>query len=371
MEALTNLDLIAWASVDAGQDFVAEAGTRPAGRVREREATLSYVFRGQRIELGRLTVAGDTYRIREVFIESLARDLPLLASLVVLVSSFLFILADRSIARRIVAAADHFSRFDVKVVRELPRPGNGRRADEIDALLEEYGRLERRFRESYAEVESARSRAEASEAALQASLREKDVLIGELFHRTRNSLQVTLGLIRIEMRDASDPALLAVLSGLETRIQAMALVHRGLQERKDLARIRLDEYVREFAPLALRGDAEARPDAAPDSAPGLELELEEVECSLDVATPFGLALGELLSGFAPGFPCRIRLGKDGEGGIALELRGRADGAARNGLELATTLIEDQLHGTLETETGAEGGRLVRALVPNRKPSRPR
>lgn len=370
VEALTNLDLIAWASVDTGQGPVAEAGTRLAERVREREATLAYDFQGRRIELGRLTVAGDAHRIRQVFIESLARDLPLLASLVVLVSSFLFILVDRGVARRIVAAANHFARFDVRVERELPPPGSGHRADEIDALLEEYGRLERRFRESYAEVESARSRAEASEAALQASLREKDVLIGELFHRTRNSLQVTLGLLRIEMRETSDPAALAVLSGLETRIQSMALVHRGLQERKDLARIRLDEYVREFAPFAMRGGTGARPDRTTDPGSGLELELEEAECSLDVATPFGLALGELLSGLDPGSPCRIRLGNDGAGRIALEIEGRPGGVGTKRFELALTLIQDQLHGTLEAGSVAEGRLLVRATVPNRKPASP-
>ncbi|MBN1241763.1 MAG: hypothetical protein JXA15_03540 [Spirochaetales bacterium] len=370
VEALTNLDLIAWASIESGGELVAEAGARPSGRVRERGATLSHSFRGESMDLGRLTVAGDTHRIREVFIESLARDLPLLASLVILVSSFLFILADRSIARRIVAAANHFAQFDVRVAREVPRPRSGLRADEIDALLDEYGRLERRFRESYAEVESARSRAESSEAALQASLREKDVLIGELFHRTSNSLQVTLGLLRIEMRETSDPALLKVLAGLETRILAMALVHRGLQEHKDLARIRLDEYVREFAPFALRGGFGACQNPAPDSRPGLRLELEEVECSLDVATPFGLALGELLSDLEADSDCSIRLRSDGSGGIALEIEGVTGGGERNGFELATTLIQDQLHGKLETGTGADGRCFVRAAVPYRKPSSP-
>ncbi|HOX18761.1 MAG TPA: histidine kinase dimerization/phosphoacceptor domain -containing protein [Spirochaetales bacterium] len=368
VEALTNLDLIAWASVETLQKPFAEAGARLAGRVRERRASLYYEFRGQTLELGQLTVAGDTHRIREVFIESLARDLPFLASLVVLVSSFLFILADRSIARRIVAAANHFARFDVKVERELPPPRSGRRADEIDALLEEYGRLERRFRESYAGVESARSRAEASEAALQASLREKDVLIGELFHRTRNNLQITLGLLRIEMRETAEPAVLKVLSGLETRIQAMALVHRGLQERKDLARIRLDEYVREFAPFALRGPAGVRPD--PSTGPELGLELDAVECSLDVATPFGLALGELLSGLDPAAPCLIRLEGDGEGGFTLGIEGGPGGAERDRLELAGTLIRDQLHGTLETGTGADGRSFVRVAVPYRKLASP-
>ena len=89
-----------------------------------------------------------------------------------------------------------------------------------------------------------------------------------------------------------------------------------------------------------------------------------------MATPFGLALGELLSGLDPGSPCRIRLGNDGAGRIALEIEGRPGGVGTKRFELALTLIQDQLHGTLEAGSVAEGRLLVRATVPNRKPASP-
>ena len=67
-----------------------------------------------------------------------------------------------------------------------------------------------------------------AESALLASLAEKTALLKEVHHRVKNNLQVITSLLRLESGRSVVPATKAVLTEMQNRIRAMALLHESL-----------------------------------------------------------------------------------------------------------------------------------------------
>lgn len=85
------------------------------------------------------------------------------------------------------------------------------------------------------------------DAALTASLEEKDALMREIHHRVKNNLQIISSLLSMQQRALTDPASRVALGDTRQRISALALIYRTLYQSDDLryadARIFLTELV--------------------------------------------------------------------------------------------------------------------------------
>ena len=85
------------------------------------------------------------------------------------------------------------------------------------------------------------------DAALTASLAEKDALMREIHHRVKNNLQIISSLLSMQQRTLIDPASRAAIGDTRQRISALALIYRTLYQSHDLrhadARIFLTELV--------------------------------------------------------------------------------------------------------------------------------
>ena len=85
------------------------------------------------------------------------------------------------------------------------------------------------------------------DAALNASLAEKDALMREIHHRVKNNLQIISSLLSMQQRALSDPQAKAAVGDTRQRISALALIYRTLYQSDDLryadARIFLTELV--------------------------------------------------------------------------------------------------------------------------------
>jgi len=85
------------------------------------------------------------------------------------------------------------------------------------------------------------------DAALVASLEEKDALMREIHHRVKNNLQIISSLLSMQQRALVDPASKAAVGDTRQRISALALIYRTLYQSDDLryadARIFLTELV--------------------------------------------------------------------------------------------------------------------------------
>jgi PAS domain S-box-containing protein len=133
-----------------------------------------------------------------------------------------------------------------------------------------------------------------SRLALQASLREKTVLLNEVHHRVKNNLQVVSSLMRLEAGRSEDARTRHVLGDMQGRIRAMGLLHESLYRSGLFASVNLGAYLKDVAVQACRSQG--------SPAVRLQLDMGSLQVSLDQATPCGLLVNELISNaFKHGF----------------------------------------------------------------------
>lgn len=206
-----------------------------------------------------------------------------------------------------------------------------------------------------------------AEARLRKVLAEKEALILELFHRTRNSLQTVAGLLVLRESGQSDEASRQELHGVGTCIQAMALAQDQLYKQGDLSCVDLGAYLGELLPQVLE---------AHKGRIATRVEAERITAVIDVAMPLGIAVAQLASNSAEhGFPggsrglVTARLEACADGRVCLSLADDGIGPppgfdprrdASMGLELVYALVEGQLKG--EVDFGSSGGRGFRCTL---------
>jgi PAS domain S-box-containing protein len=122
---------------------------------------------------------------------------------------------------------------------------------------------------------------------LEASLREKDILLREIHHRVKNNLQIISSLLRMQS-EAADPVTRGVLQDSVHRVRSMGLIHERLYQSHTLARIEFGEYAQDLAGVLVRSYDVA-------NVVRLITKVEPVDIDIDTAIPLGLILNELVS----------------------------------------------------------------------------
>ncbi len=153
---------------------------------------------------------------------------------------------------------------------------------------------------------------------LKTTLKEREALIRELYHRTRNNMNVIIALLNMQAEDFTDERVIAMFAVAENRIRSMAMVHEKLIETGDLSRINLKVYIGDLMIHLMRSY-----DISPERVSFVSM-MEDVEVSLDAALPCGLILNELITNsLKHAFPdgrdghISIHLRQDGDASITL------------------------------------------------------
>ncbi|MBI4682150.1 MAG: hypothetical protein HY757_03505 [Nitrospirae bacterium] len=124
---------------------------------------------------------------------------------------------------------------------------------------------------------------------LNSSLREKEVLLKEIYHRTKNNMQVITSLLNLQSNQIDDPRYVALFDESRNRINSMSLVHEKLYRSKNLSNIDFKDYITSLASglLTFYGTG----------AGNISLTVTAVDIILgiDTAIPCGLIINELLS----------------------------------------------------------------------------
>ncbi|GAB1484706.1 hypothetical protein MASR2M78_35240 [Treponema sp.] len=82
--------------------------------------------------------------------------------------------------------------------------------------------------------------------SLQEALKEKDVLIKEVYHRVKNNLTMVAGLVSLQQSYTNAENLERSFESLSERLQAISLIHEKLYHSADLSSIRFGEYISEL-----------------------------------------------------------------------------------------------------------------------------
>ncbi len=196
---------------------------------------------------------------------------------------------------------------------------------------------------------------------LKRSLAEKETLLRELYHRTKNNMNVIGSMLELQAAYSGVPAVEAMARDTERRIRAMSLVHQMLYQSKDLSHVSLRQYINELLALLLHGYSNKTRDIR------LETDIEDIEAVIDTAIPCGLILNELVSNcfkhaFPEGRPGSVRIRLSRVDPLTLELVFSDDGVGvtpdfeyrkQNSLGFQTIigLAEHQLQGHAAFEGG--------------------
>lgn len=81
-----------------------------------------------------------------------------------------------------------------------------------------------------------------AEEQIRKALEEKIILLREIYHRTRNNMQIMSTLLGFQSRQIEDEHVVQLFKDAQQRINAMALVHQKLY-REDLTTVNLQEYI--------------------------------------------------------------------------------------------------------------------------------
>ncbi|MEW6720996.1 MAG: transporter substrate-binding domain-containing protein [Thermodesulfobacteriota bacterium] len=199
-----------------------------------------------------------------------------------------------------------------------------------------------------------------AQEALRTSLSEKEILLRELSHRTKNNMQVIGSLLSLQISSSADGKLASVLEDTQGRIRAMALVHEKLYRTGNFASLNVKDYLTDLVSAILQIHL------ADVGHVRMESDLDDISISIDAALTLGLIVNELVSNsLKHAFPG----GKSGEIFLSLkrhgektELRFRDDGPGLPpdfdlsrlgslGLKLVQNLAVRQLRGTMEIRRG--------------------
>ncbi|HIE26267.1 TPA: PAS domain S-box protein [Candidatus Poribacteria bacterium] len=196
-----------------------------------------------------------------------------------------------------------------------------------------------------------------AEAKIRASLKEKEAFLKEIHHRVKNNMQIISSLLSLQRREISDEKLSAMFKDSQNRIRSMALIHEKLYQSENLANIDFTDYIEDLAHSLFHAYA-GRGKIA------LKIDVEDISLSIDSAIPCGLILNELVSNsLQHAFPgeqkgeIKIVL-RSIENDIELIVSDNGIGMPDNldfrnteslGLQLATTLAENQLQGKIELD----------------------
>jgi PAS domain S-box-containing protein len=202
------------------------------------------------------------------------------------------------------------------------------------------------------------------QSRLEKALREKEILIKELYHRTKNNLNVVCSLLDLQARAVKDPSLHFVLNEVSNRIHSISLIHEMLYKSRSLSTVNMHDYLDHLFRNVISTLGSSTNQLS------LDFQVEGIELTLDKAIPCGLIINELISNslkhaFQESHRGNIRLtfrsldqshfGLDySDDGVGFPAGFDPRKTITLGLRIVTSLTE-QLGGELSTTTSSGGG----------------
>ncbi|MBF0318345.1 MAG: PAS domain S-box protein [Nitrospirae bacterium] len=198
-----------------------------------------------------------------------------------------------------------------------------------------------------------------AERQIMVSLKEKEMLVGEIHHRVKNNLAIISSLLRMQSYYIKDGNTLRIFKETENRIKSISTVHDMLYRSKDMASVDFKQYINRLIKTLY--------DTYRDNLSGIKLttDVEDVSLGIDLAIPCGLLINELLTNavkyaFPDGKTGEVYIGLHPASGGVIELIVRDNGIGfpetldiwntqTLGFQLITGITQTQLEGNIEMD----------------------
>lgn len=242
-----------------------------------------------------------------------------------------------------------------------------RRSLAQDAYRSALAGLTGRLRHVNAELEA---RVVERTAALSAAVAQRDLLMKEVNHRLKNSLQLACALVQMQGQTVQEPEVRQQLADTVSRLQAIARVHDQLYRTEDVRRVEAGSYLR-----SLCADLEQSA-LASQRFWRILVEAQPIDMATDQAVPLGLMVNELVTNALKhaqptiaaehGWTVEVSLTQHPDGFVALSVRDHGPGLPPDALQqhrgsLGMKLLNGltrQLNAKLTVQNAGPGARFV-------------
>jgi two-component sensor histidine kinase len=230
---------------------------------------------------------------------------------------------------------------------------------EVDSTSEgEFGEHDIAFLQGAANILGMAIEQQQYQRKLQVALDRHQVLLKEVNHRVKNSLQVVTAMLQLQANSVGDPALSERLNEASSRVNAVGRAYERLAYNADYENIELVEYLREII-----GDLE--PTVAPCK---IQFEAsEEIQIAADRAILVGLIINELVANAGkyaypdcPGGLIWVRLFQSDKNSILVSVRDEGAGLPPGFDPTTSKRLGTRLVNALSKQLGAE---LTRPISP--------
>lgn len=202
------------------------------------------------------------------------------------------------------------------------------------------------------------------ERRLKDALDRQQILLREITHRVKNSLQVVTSMLHLQANASNDDALVKQLSEASSRISAIGRAYERLAYDENVEEIALDAYLKDVCADAIRASSDCQLDYTADL---------HICVDADRAIPIALIANELITNAAKhalkgSAPCRIavKLTRAKDATISLSVSDNGPGlpsdfdmAKSKGLGMrVVAALTTQLDGNITHHSGESGSEFV-------------
>jgi PAS domain S-box-containing protein len=147
-----------------------------------------------------------------------------------------------------------------------------------------------------------------AERKIKGSLKEKDVLMREIYHRVKNNMQIIASLLSLQIEHVGDEKSKSILRDSQSRVKTMAMIHEKLYMSQDLSHINFRGYVDNLmSNIVFTYDVNK-------NKIQIDLDVDNVNLNMETAIPIGLIINEIVvNSIKYAFP-------DGTGKITVKLK---------------------------------------------------
>jgi two-component sensor histidine kinase len=201
---------------------------------------------------------------------------------------------------------------------------------------------------------------EKAKRALEAQVQQKELLLKEVNHRVKNSLQIVSSILHLQVPHTLSTEAADALRSAAARVLAIAAVHERLYTGEDASVVRLDAFLSDLC-----GEI-GRASGCPD---GITTDVQRVDVPTDMAIPLALIVNELVTNVIKhvGPPCEISLRSGVGNALKLTISDTGQGPPQDQrrLGLGTRIVDafsTQLGAHVETKR-VSGGYTIELTVP--------